>query len=62
MKDCLLTFSKDSVSKDGPAQVGPIIEFLDAVPDSTLSSKQVVPQPSKHDLHKFEGLDPESTV
>ena len=28
-------FSKDSLSKDGPAQVGPMNEFLDAIPDST---------------------------
>jgi len=52
LKDCLLTFSKDSLSKDGPAQVGPIIALLDAIPDSTLSSKQVVPHPNKHNFHK----------
>ena len=37
------SLSKDSLSKDVPAQFGPIIELLDAIPDGTLSSKQVVP-------------------
>ena len=50
------------ISKDGPAQVDPIIAFLDAIPDSTLSSKQVVPHPSEHNLHKCHDLDLESTV
>ena len=54
--------SKDSLSKDGPAQFGPIIELLDAIPDSALSSKQVVPHPSKHNLHKYHDLGSEPTV
>jgi len=54
--------SKDSRSKDGPAQFGPISVLWDAIADSTLSSKQVVPHPSKHNLFKCHDLDPESTV
>ena len=54
--------ARDRLLKDGPVQVGPIIEFLEAVPDSTPSSKQMVPHPSKHNLHKCIDLDPESTV
>jgi len=48
--------------KDGPAQVGPTIECLVATPESTLSSKQAVPHPSKHNLHKWHNLSLESTV
>ena len=56
------SLSKDSLSKDSPAQFGARIELLDAIPDSTLSSKQVVPHPSKHDLHQRHDLPPEATV
>ena len=50
--------SKDSLSKDIPAQFGPIIKLSDANADSTLSSKQGDPQPSMHNLHEY----PASTV
>ena len=35
------------ISKNGSAQFGPIIQLEDAIADNTLSSKQVVPLPSK---------------
>jgi len=54
--------SKDNVSKDGPAQFGSLIELWDTIPESSLSRKQVVTHPSKHNLHKCNGLGPESTV
>jgi len=54
--------SKDGLSKDGTEQIRPIIGLLDALPDSTLSSKQVVPHPNKHNLYKYHDLGPESTV
>jgi len=67
LKDCFdiskTVFQKTVFQKTVPcSQFGPIIELLDAIPDSTLSAKQVVPQPSEHNSHKCHDVDPESTV
>jgi len=62
LKDCRLTFSKNNHSKHDAAQFGPIVDFVDAIPGSTLSSKQLVPQLSKHNCYKWHDMGPESTV
>jgi len=36
-RKCHMPNATDSLSRDGLAQTGPIIEFLDAILDSTLS-------------------------
>ena len=45
------------MSINGPSQawirIRYVIQFLGWIPDSTLSSKQVVPHPSKQNLHKY---------
>jgi len=65
VRDCFFNVDishKSSSSKDGPVQVGPIIGLLDAIPENALSSKQGLPQPSKHNLHTCHDLGLESMV
>jgi len=61
LKDCLLPIKRQSFKRQSFERL-PMITLLDAIPDSTLSSKQVVPHPSKHNLHEGHDLGPESTV